>query len=401
MTTASYAVGTRGCDPLVFGTNSQRQDACEKTGADDNKPLRILMLTPRFLPDMGGIETHVQEVTKRLAADGHSVAVLTTDRSGTLLSNEVVAGVRIRRVKAWPRRRDYYFAPEIWGAIKNAECDIIHVQGYHTFVAPLGMLAAVRNGIPFVITFHSGGHSSPLRNLLRGAQWAALRGLVRRAAHWIAVSRFEAELFSEKMRLPRDRVSVVPNGAQLAWPNRPAAAGGERPLIVSIGRLEHYKGHHRAIEAMPELLRRVPDAKLRILGEGPYKPELLALVERLQLAGCVEVGGIPPSERDRLAAILGSASLVVLLSAYEAHPVAVLEALALGRRVLVTNCSGFIEMAKDGVVETVAPDANSAQIADAMAATLADDRARPPVVLPNWEDCAGQLERIYRRVLSS
>ncbi len=358
------------------------------------------MLTPRYLPDMGGIETHVHEVARRLAAKGHSVAVLTTDRTGSLAADEVAAGVRIRRVKAWPRRRDYYVAPGLWGEVGNAGCDIIHVQGCHTFVAPLGMLAAARNGIPFVITFHSGGHSSAARNLLRSAQWAVLRGLVRRAAHWIAVSRFEADLFSAKMRLPRGRVSVVPNGAQLAWRGRPDAAEAGPPLIVSIGRLERYKGHHRAIEAMPELLKRVPGAKLRILGEGPYKPDLLALAGRLGLGNSVEIGGVPPSERGRLAAILGSASLVVLLSAYEAHPVAVLEALALGRRVLVTDCSGFTEMAEEGLVETVAPGASCAQVADAMAAALADGRARATVALPSWEDCADRLEDIYRRALS-
>jgi len=44
-------------------------------------------------------------------------------------------------------------------------------------------------------------------------------------------------------------------------------------LIVSGGRLERYKGHHRAIAALPELIRRVPDARLYVVGTGPYEGE--------------------------------------------------------------------------------------------------------------------------------
>lgn len=384
---------TEAQDVLAAATVPVREPA--RAGAP---PMRILMVTPRYLPDMGGIETHVREVSRRLAAAGHSVTVVAADRTRTRPRTEEADGVSVRRVPAWPRGRDYYFAPGVWREIMASDCDLIHIQGCHTLVAPSGMLAALRKGVPFVITFHSGGHSSSLRNRLRGLQWAALGGIVRRAARWVAVSRFEADLFSAKMRLPRSEMIVVPNGAQLPSGARVDAGGPGEPLIVSVGRLERYKGHHRAIQAMPRILRRVPGAKLRILGEGPYKEELVALAGRLGLEGSVEIGGIPPSERSRLAAVLGAASLVVLLSEYEAHPVAVLEALALGRRVLVTDCSGFMEMVEAGAVGAVAPDASDAQVADAILAALGSERAPSPAALPDWQDCADRLEEVYRSV---
>src|SRR4051812_34147443 len=79
--------------------------------AGRGRPMRILMVTPRYLPDMGGIETHVHEVSKRLSADGVDVRILTTDRSGTRPPREIIAGVGVRRVPAWPKERDYYIAP--------------------------------------------------------------------------------------------------------------------------------------------------------------------------------------------------------------------------------------------------------------------------------------------------
>ena len=76
--------------------------------------MNILMVTPRFLPEMGGIETHVYEVSRRLVAMGHAVTVLTTDRSGHLLPTEQMQGVQVHRVSAWPKQRDYYVAPAIY-----------------------------------------------------------------------------------------------------------------------------------------------------------------------------------------------------------------------------------------------------------------------------------------------
>ena len=68
----------------------------------DDLRVRILMVTPRFLPEVGGVEMHVAEVVRRIAASDHGVTVLTTDRSGRLPKEEEWNGVAIRRVRAWP-----------------------------------------------------------------------------------------------------------------------------------------------------------------------------------------------------------------------------------------------------------------------------------------------------------
>ena len=70
------------------------------------------MVTPRYFPDMGGVETHVSEVTRRLALTGADVTILTADRTGRRPASEQIDGVSIRRVRAWPARRDSLLAPE-------------------------------------------------------------------------------------------------------------------------------------------------------------------------------------------------------------------------------------------------------------------------------------------------
>ena len=363
--------------------------------------MHILMASARYAPLIGGIETHIREVGTRMAARGHTVTVLTTDPSGALPSVEYDRGMAIRRVKAWPKNRDYYFAPGVYSEIGSRRYNIVHVQGYSTFVAPIAMMAAIRRSIPFVVTFHSGGHSSWLRNSIRGIQRQVLAPMVRRADHLIGVSRFEADFFSRTMGLDRAKFSVIPNGAELPTPSDPPPAK-EPHLILSVGRLEKYKGHHRVIEAFPRLLQRVPDARLKIIGSGPYEQELRALVMRLRLNNVVTIETIPSAERRRLADLLYSAGLVVLLSEYEAHPVSVMEALSMGCPVLVADTSGLSEIAEQGLCRAIPLNTSSAGVADAIAREFldTDSHSQGGIRLPNWDDCTDQLIVVYNTILS-
>jgi glycosyltransferase involved in cell wall biosynthesis len=261
------------------------------------------------------------------------------------------------------------------------------------------MLAAIRRGIPFVLTFHSGGHSSSLRNAIRGAQISILKPLLARADRLIGVSGCEAELFAQQTGLNPDRFVIVPNGASLPPPSDPLPAVNSR-LILSVGRLERYKGHHRVIQAVPALLKRVPDAQLQIVGTGPYETELRALVHKLKLNHAVSLFSIPSAERHRLTDLLCSAGLVVLLSDYEAHPVAIMEALSVRRPVLVTDTSGLRELAQKGLCRSIPLQATAEMIAGAIAEELAKGHQPTTVTLPNWDDCTLQLLEIYETVLN-
>src|SRR5256885_198665 len=82
-----------------------------------DRTLRLLQVTARYFPYMGGVETHVYEVSRRMAEAGVHVTVLTSDPSGRLPVHEEKDGVHIQRVRAWPAERDYYFAPGVYPVI--------------------------------------------------------------------------------------------------------------------------------------------------------------------------------------------------------------------------------------------------------------------------------------------
>ncbi len=367
--------------------------------AGETSNLNVLMVATRYFPYMGGLETHVYEVGRRLADRGISITVLTTvpyTSATPLPEEEVIEGMRIIPVRAWPSQRDYCIAPEIFSIIKHGAWNLVHCQGCHTFVPPLAMLAAKEAKIPYVITFHTGGHSSSLRNRIRGLQWKLLRPLLADASKLIGVSRFEADYFRDLLHLPAKQFAVIPNGATLPALTRLPSKNPAQTLIVSVGRLERYKGYQHLITALPKIREWRCDVRLLILGAGPYEAALRELARKTGVAEYVEIRAIPASDRQAMAEILSQASLVVLLSEYEAHPVAVMEALALRRPVLVADTSGLREIVEQGLARAVSLQSTPEEVALAARQQIEEPLVPPAhLALPTWDDCASQLEMVY------
>jgi glycosyltransferase involved in cell wall biosynthesis len=357
------------------------------------------MIAPSFPPYRGGVETHVHEVGRRLASDARfDVSVLTTDLSQSLSPRETIDGMSVARVPAYPREGDLYWSPETYRRVRRTEADLVHVQGYHTFVPPLAMLAARRAGVPYLLTFHSGGHSSTLRHAIRPIQVRLLRPLLRGAVRLVAVSRFESELFGERLSVGRDRIVTIPNGADLPEGSDPGPLDREPGLILSVGRLERYKGHRRVIEAMPEVRRRIPSARLRVVGDGPDAARLTELARSLGVLDGFEIAGVP---RRELPPLLRRAQVVALLSEYESHGLAVQEALSLGARVLINDSSALAEVRALSQVAPVAPDASPATVAEALVSQLEAPQVTDDQVpaLPSWDDCAASLAGLYEDII--
>jgi glycosyltransferase involved in cell wall biosynthesis len=358
------------------------------------RAIRVLIVAARFLPDLGGTETHIHEVTRRMAKrTDFDLTVLTTDRSGVHPAREESDGFTILRRRSYPQRRDYYFSPGIYREVLSGNYDLVHCQGIHTAVPVLAMMAAKRKQIPYVVTLHTGGHSSSLRSRFRSIQWRALGSLLRGAVVIVAVSRFEKHMFEKTCSLDGACLRIIQNGGELpASTIRPEKISGR---IVSCGRLERYKGHHRVIEALPLVQQTVPDATLHILGSGPYEKELRSLINALRLENSVTIEHIVPGDRQRMAESLSQAAVVTVLSEYEAHPVALAEALALGIPAVGLDATGISDLIQDGLVTGVPKDSSPAMIAGALVSVLRSSRANGSAKLPTWDAAAIELAHVY------
>jgi glycosyltransferase involved in cell wall biosynthesis len=368
-------------------------------------PLKILMVTPRYFPDMGGTEMHVHEVGRRLAQSGIDVTLLTTiphQHAQSVPPEEDVEGMHIFRIPAWPKHYDLYLAPALRAFIKQGHWDLIHIQGCHTFFPPLAMLTARATKTPYVVTFHSGGHSSHVRMQLRNVQWTLLRPLLAHAEKLIGVSHFETQYFRDVLHFSEKRFAVIPNG--FSHPDVPCPLQSKpatNTQIISVGRLERYKGHHHLITALPKIREQYPDATLLILGTGPYEETLRTLAQQAGVADYVTIRSIPANNRQEMMTQLSQASLITLLSEYESQGIAIMEALALKRPVLVSDTSALREYAEKKLVRMVSLQSTPEEIAAAVIEQLHHPLIPGNLELPTWDDCANQLKTLYQTTVKN
>jgi glycosyltransferase involved in cell wall biosynthesis len=362
-------------------------------------PLRIAMVSAFAFPLMGGIATHVHEIASRLGAAGVDVTVLTTDRSWDLPVEEQLPGYRVRRWRAYPRSRDYYLAPGIARHLLQPNgYDVVHVEGVHSLVAPTALAAARRAGIPSVLTLHTGGHNSALRNSLRPLQWRLLKPLLK-STTIVATGENERDIFARVLGGSGKPIQFIRNGSEPLPIDHSAEKPAGSPLLVSVGRLERFKGHHRILRAMPKILAEKPDARLVLVGAGPYEQPLRDMASDLGVDDRVSVRAFNPEGRAAMGKLIADADVFCLLSEYEGHPMAVLEALGAGTKCLIAESPGLAELGRAGLATTVALKAPPEQVAAAALAVAAAPRTAPPV-LPSWTDCAEEYRRLYLDVVS-
>ncbi|MBS0479502.1 MAG: glycosyltransferase [Proteobacteria bacterium] len=190
----------------------------------------------------------------------------------------------------------------------------------------------------------------------------------RAAAAVVCVSDFtRGQLYLNSDPATWPRAHVIRCGIDLAaWQFVAPKRGDGAPTIVAIGRLSAEKGFGILIEAIASL----DHVKLRIVGDGPERAALTALVDRLALTGRVTfVGELPP---EQVRGELRTADIFCLPSFSEGLPVSIMEAMAAGVPVVTTWIAGIPELAVDGVTALTVPPARADALADALR-RLADD----------------------------
>jgi glycosyltransferase involved in cell wall biosynthesis len=142
-------------------------------------------------------------------------------------------------------------------------------------------------------------------------------------------------------------------------------------------------------------MREIPEAHLLILGSGPYERSLHELARHLGVSGRVSIKHVAPADRQGMATALAESSVVAALSDYEAHPVAVMEALGVGRPVVGYDIAGVGELVAAGWVRGVPRNAPAVAVAHELVKAMSSPSLVDHAQLPSWDSCAGQLARVY------
>ena len=356
--------------------------------------MRIAMVCKHYAPFGGGVESHVEEIAKRLADRGETVEILTHHDDPGLPDVEVRDGVVVRRHKVLVPSLHFAVSPALLATLARQRhgYDVVHAHGYHSS-APLAATLARASPLVFTPHYHGTGHS-PLRKAIHVPYRAVGRVIAARSQRIICVSRAEADLFLTHFPSARPRVTVIPNGVDLARITEAQPYPTAGAVVVTGGRLQSYKQVDRIIEAMaltPSELRLV------VTGDGPERGALEALVDERGLRERVRfIGRV---ETERLYRWYASAEVFCSMSSNEAMPVTILELLAAGARVVASDIPAHrdIRDRTGGSITLVPLDAEPEVLADALARALKEP-SEPGQRIPTWDEVTTRTLDVYREL---
>jgi glycosyltransferase involved in cell wall biosynthesis len=348
------------------------------------------MTTPRkvlFLIDSlgaGGAERSLAESLPGLAEAGIWPIVACFKQRPQGVEQAVRADgfdVRLIRSAGWvPRVR------EVRSLLAEERPDVVHTTIFDSDI--VGRVAAVHTGIPVVTSLVNISYSKmrlvdPNVRAVRLRMAKSLEGWTARhlTAHFHALTEAVKRSAVEVLRIPNERVTVIPRGRDAArlgetslQRRRDARArlglARDEDVLVSVGRQEFQKGQRYLLEAMAELRGR-PKVKLLVAGRpGHASGELNGFRDRLGLGDRVRFLG----HREDIPDILAAADLFVFPSLYEGLGGALIEAMALGLPIVASELEPFREVVEEGRNALLVPAASPERLATAIASVLDDRR---------------------------
>lgn len=313
----------------------------------EERKFKVILLSERL--DEPGPGTYTADLARSLDELGHEVFLIAMELPDEKVLSGFELPVRLCRhlaawglggiMRKWLVRELRVFGPEL----------------LHAAVPRLGSVGrqiASKLHVPSVVTVHGGG--------LGEKEWgpADLRG-----AAVIAASQSVREDLVNHLRIPKAQISVIYPGVKVRPGQVPQSKGDGRTTVVgTLGSREHLEGHQYLLRAVRLILDRGLDLQVLIAGTGPERSSLRELVDELGLNDAVTFVGDMAHPR-RLIEVM---DIFVLPTTREGMSPVVLEAMALGKPVVVSGTGGIFAAVRQGHTGLVFPKGD----VDALAAAV-------------------------------
>jgi phosphatidylinositol alpha-1,6-mannosyltransferase len=335
---------------------------------------RTLVVTNDFPPRVGGIQRTLESLCRELPAEHVSVVAPSCEGSEAFDDAVPFPVRRERRRFVWPSPG---VARRLEAEIARSGAEVV-LFGDAFPLALLGSRLASR-GTPYVVLAHGFDYwlsTVPIAH-------AVMKRMTGPAARVAGCSEF----ISRRVRTAVPRVvpvSVLHPGADVERfrPDLPTAdirerhGLGDRPLIVCVSRLVPRKGQDVLIRAMRAIQRRVPEARLLIVGSGPYEATLRGLAEHAPTRSVTFVGEVPEQDLPRYYAVgdVFAMPCRTRLAGLEVEGWGnvFIEAAACARPVVVGDSGGSREALVHGETGLLVDGAEVGGVADAVATLLED-----------------------------
>jgi glycosyltransferase involved in cell wall biosynthesis len=366
--------------------------------------MRILHVMPAVAPRYGGTSAAIWPLVNALReVPGHEVELATTDADGPqrrLPSEAVPNSAGVVRMFARERSEQFKYSSELWGWLKThaRDYDLVHVHTNWNFPVAAACRAAMRAGVPFVISPHGmlSKYTWSRSRWKKAVYWRLVerRNVFRSAGFHVTSEEERREVLELGVHVP---IGMIPLGiddeafdvpTQATWLRTQCPEAGNREIVLYLSRLHPKKGITDFL--LPALARLQSNAFLAIVGgEDVHAPGYTSMIEkevaRLGLQERVKLlGPVPPDQRW---AAFDGADVFVLPSHAENFGIVVPEAMARAKPVVVTTGVQFAEHVRRSGAGTVVP-AGVTELAAALDSWLCDEAARRR---------AGELAKAYVR----
>lgn len=335
--------------------------------------LNVMMLLSTPFPPEEGIGNYVFNLSVKLMEHGHKVSVIT--RGGLKTESFQYNGISVTRI---PFIMAYPFHVDIHGFFVNKflkkfeqDLDLIHV---HTPLTP-----AVLTQLPIVTTFHTPHFADSFSTDLVDIHHFLTKTLGifdYRIEKSLISSSSVVSAVSEGVKLDLERFYPIKPGKIKVFGNavsdrfldagRSLSIKKDNSLILYVGRLDYGKGLLDLVESMKIVTKKIPDARLVVLGKGPMLSRLVEKVAALKIQQYVEVKGFVPRESKALLAEYLRASVFVLPSHSEGLATVCLEAMACRDAVVATDVRGNSEVVMPGKTGLLVPKKEPRALANAI-----------------------------------
>jgi len=332
--------------------------------------VRIALFCPSY-GQVGGIEEKARILVEVFRARGHAVTVLARGEPATSRSDGDVPVVR-HEYHQMPRRarhvaRQLRFLRDLpratralRRAVTDAASEAVLTLAITSYAPYASALAAAT---PLVLSLEGGEPGGRFT-----ANPRTLRSALRRATRVVACARSLAGSAQALAPEVADRLTVIPNGVEPELFADGPAHTHPRPYVAAVGRLVPQKGFDVLLEAFAHL--GASELDLLIAGDGPERPRLEAMRERLELGARVHLLGA--LDRATVARLYRGARLVACPSRWEGMPLVCLEAMASGRAVVASRVDGIPDAVSDDQTGLLVPPEDPVALADALRALLED-----------------------------
>jgi glycosyltransferase involved in cell wall biosynthesis len=374
----------------------------------DARPLTIALATIEYPPDpfSSGIGSYTKTMAEALARRGHTVHVVTrgtgedsrTQEGGVTIHRVVPARPPIpKHLTPWATallavrgafsemRYRRKLASKLAELVENEGVELIEAADHAAEAAFYDPRKHPR--VPFVVRLHTPVAIGEIfdRNLPEIARrlvgWYERRFL-RRATHLTATSNRVIDFMAEEMRLTRSSITSLPNPPTFDPDSvRVQEELEDSNMVLFVGRVNHWKGTHLLMKAIPLVLERKPTARFVLVGADAFsyrghasmREYLLGLLPQNCRDSVLFKGRLPHHE---VGAQFQRASVCVFPSLFEVFGYTCLEAMTYGRAIVGSSNGGMSELLDDGRAGLLFTPPDYRELADKILSLLGDPDLR-------------------------